>query len=78
MTTAFIDGDTAVLIVTSDGSFLRWQLPSPLVGDSDAITLWAEVLTGERIGEDSIIRPIPAEEWRELSGKLRAVRDRLP
>jgi hypothetical protein len=67
---AFRPGGRTAVLVTSDGSLIRWTLPTRLEGDADRTTLWASVLTGEEIGTDDVIRPLDAATWKRYHRQL--------
>ena len=66
------DGKT-VILGTDDGSCLRWTLPSAMPGESQDLILWAQVVTGEEIGEDNLIRPISTSAWRDDVQRLNEI-----
>jgi WD40 repeat protein len=63
------DGKTAV-IITSNGFLVHWKLPVPVKGDVGKIVQQVSVLTGEEIGDDDVIRPIPVDTWKQLREEL--------
>ncbi len=74
-------GPVAQVVFGSDGRTIRtgtddqlgrsWPVPEPAAGDAGQLELWAQVVTGQELGEDGGVRILDSAEWqrrRELLG----------
>jgi WD40 repeat protein len=62
------DGKT---FVTGAGSLARfWRVPTPITGDAERITLWAQVATGMELDAAGQAKVLDAQAWQERRQRL--------
>jgi WD40 repeat protein/tRNA A-37 threonylcarbamoyl transferase component Bud32 len=63
------DGAT-VLTGSMDQTARLWTVPRPVQGDVDRIHLWTQVITGQELDVDGVVRTLDARTWQERRGRL--------
>jgi WD40 repeat protein len=70
-----LDGRT-IRTGTDDQLGRSWPVPVPVAGDAEQLELWAQVVTGQELGEDDRVRILDYAGWqtrRELLGGFEPV-----
>jgi WD40 repeat protein len=67
------DGKT-ILMKDADSAPRLWRIPTPVLGDPRRIILWAQVLSGMEIREQTnTVEFLDVETWRERRHRLEAM-----
>jgi WD40 repeat protein/serine/threonine protein kinase len=56
----------------ADRTVRVWELPVPVVGPAEQITLWVQVITGQELDAAGAARLLDADEWHERRGRLQS------
>ncbi len=67
---AFRPDGRAILTTTYGGKVRLWDVPAPVAGDVERVTLWVQVLTGMELTDDGAVRVLGATEWRQRRQRL--------
>jgi WD40 repeat protein len=50
-----------------------WKVPTPIEGDADRLSLWAQTLTGMELDSDDAVRSLDAATWRARLNDLNKI-----
>jgi WD40 repeat protein len=67
---AFSPDGKLLLTGSFDGTSRLWDVPSPVVGDMERISLWVQVLTGMELDRDGLFQMSDAAAWQQHSHRL--------
>jgi WD40 repeat protein len=67
---AFRADGKALVTGCADRTVRVWNLPAPVVGPAEQITLWVQVITGQELDAAGAARLLDAAEWHERRGRL--------
>jgi WD40 repeat protein len=63
------DGNT-MFTGSQDNTSRVWEVPSPVTAETERITLWVEVLTGQELDDHGAVRVLDAGTWHERRRRL--------
>ena len=55
---AFSHDGRQILTGCGDGSVTRWEVPTPMEGSAEEVQEWASSVTGLKLDDDGIARPL--------------------
>jgi WD40 repeat protein len=74
---AFSADGKRIVTGSEDGTARIWMPPAAIQGTPEAVTLWAEVLTGLELDEEGMSQVLPRDEWQRRRRRLEDAGGRL-
>jgi WD40 repeat protein/serine/threonine protein kinase len=70
VTVAFSPDCKTILAGSLDKIARLWELPTPVQGDAERISLWVQVLTGMELDENDVFHVLDAADWQQRRQRL--------
>jgi WD40 repeat protein len=67
---AFSPDGKYILSTSVDKTARLWELPTPVQGDVDRISLWVQVLTGMELDDNDAFHVLDTTDWQQRRKRL--------